>query len=61
MLLCLSLCDVEHRVILDDEIHGEILAVIEARTWIEAREHALENPAMDPFDYVAGHGWVKVR
>lgn len=61
MIFCLSVSDTEHRAILDDEVHGDVLAVIEARTWIEARDAALADSAMDPFDYMPGRGWVKTR
>lgn len=59
MIFCLSVSDTEGRVILDDESHGDTLAVIEARTWIEARGQALGRKEMDPFDYRPGLGWVR--
>ncbi|WP_368655411.1 hypothetical protein ABRY94_11810 [Castellaniella ginsengisoli] len=58
MIFCLSVSDTEGRVILDDESHGDTLAVIEARTWIEARGQALGRKEMDPFDYRPGFGWA---
>lgn len=57
MLYCLSVCDATKRVILDDEPHGDVLAVIEAGSWREARRQVWRERAMDPFDYVQGHGW----
>lgn len=57
MLFCLSLCDETHRVILDQDYHGEVLAMVEGRDWQEAREAATRNPVMDDFDYRPGHGW----
>jgi hypothetical protein len=61
MLYCLSVSDTEGRVILDDESHGDTLAVIEARSWIEARDAAEASPAMGPFEYRSGVGWVRAR
>lgn len=58
MLFILSVHDDERRVILDDDVHGDVLAVIEASTWIDAREDALKETAMDPYDYKTGYGWV---
>lgn len=57
MLFCLSFCSEQERVILDDAAHGDVLAVIEAANWIEAREQALGKKEMDPFTYKAGYGW----
>lgn len=59
MLFCLSVCCLEQRVILDDELHGDVLAVIEAQDWHEARGEALKETAMDPYSYKAGYGWIK--
>lgn len=59
MLFCLSICDRTQRVILDQDWYGEVLAMVEGKTWQEAREAALENSAMDPFSYVSGQGWVE--
>lgn len=59
MLFCLSVCDQDQRAILDDSLHGDLLAVIEAESWIEAREEALKQKEMDPFIYRAGQGWLK--
>lgn len=56
MLFAISVND-EGRAILDDDLHGDVIAVIEARTWVEARDEALKQKEMDPFDYRAGHGW----
>lgn len=61
MIFCLSVSDIEGRVILDDESHGDTLAVIEASSWVGARRQALTFKAMDSFDYRPGVGWVKVR
>ncbi|RIY41963.1 hypothetical protein [Neopusillimonas maritima] len=57
MLFCVSVCDEDRRVILDDEPHGDVLAVIEAADWIEAREQAWEQKALDPYSYKRGYGW----
>ena len=57
MLFCLSICDETRRVILDQDYHGEVLAMVEGRGWQEAREAAIRNPVMDDFDYRPGHGW----
>ena len=57
MLFCLSVCDDTSRVILDAEHYGDVLAVIEAKTWREARREALRNEAMDSYDYKRGYGW----
>lgn len=59
MIFCLSVCDQTRRVILDDQSHGDVLAVIEAEDWIEARREALKQKEMDPFSYRAGWGWFK--
>jgi hypothetical protein len=59
VIFCLSVSDTEGRVILDDDRHGDTLALIEAQTWIEARQEAPSLPAMDPFDYRPGLGWVR--
>jgi hypothetical protein len=61
VIFCLSVSDTEGRVILDDDSHGDTLAVIEARSWIEARDAAEALPAMDPFDYRPGFGWVRLK
>lgn len=58
MLFCLSLCDETHRVILDQDYYGEVLAMIEGRDWQEAREAAMRNPVMDAFTYRSGWGWM---
>lgn len=57
MLFCLSICDETQRVILDQDWHGEVLAMVEGRDWKEAREAAIRNPVMDGFDYKPGYGW----
>lgn len=57
MLFALTLTQ-DGRAILTDEPDGETLAVIEARTWQEARRKAVRDRALDGFDYVAGWGWV---
>lgn len=59
MLFCLSVCDETQRVILDDTLHGEALAVVEAANWVEAQGLAYLHPALDAFTYRAGHGWVR--
>lgn len=59
MLFCLSVCDADSRVILDDEPHGDVLAVIEAKNWQAARRQALALKEMDPFSYRAGWGWMR--
>lgn len=58
MLFCLSVDEETARVILDDSLHGELLAVIEAENWTEARQQALRQKEMDPYTYRAGWGWV---
>lgn len=45
------------RAILDDDLHGDVIAVIEAKSWQKARGKALEQTEMDPYDYREGHGW----
>lgn len=59
MLFCLSVCDRTKRVILDQDYHGEVLAMVEGRDWKEAREAAIRNPVMDAFMYREGWGWVE--
>lgn len=59
MLFCLSICDETHRVILDQDYYGEVLAMVEGRDWQEAREAAIRNPVMDAFTYRAGWGWTR--
>lgn len=59
MLFCVSLCDEDRRVILDDDPHGETLAVIEAANWVEARVQALQLKEMNPYSYRAGWGWYR--
>ncbi len=59
MLFCLSVCDADQRLILDDEPHGDVLAVVEADSWIEAREQALGKKEMDPYFYRDGWGWME--
>ena len=61
MLFCLSVCVETQRVILDQDFHGEVLAMVEGRDWKEAREAALANPVMNPYSYVAGRGWLRRR
>lgn len=61
MLFCLSLCDDTHRVILDQDYYGDVLAMVEGRDWREAREAAIRNPVMDLYSYVAGWGWMSRR
>lgn len=57
MIFCLSVCDDTRRVILDDAQHGDVIAVIEAKTWKQARRKALEQAEMNPYSYKAGYGW----
>lgn len=57
MLFCLSVCDETHRVILDQDYYGEVLAMIEGRDWQEARQGVDTHPALDAFTYRAGWGW----
>lgn len=59
MLFCLSLCDETKRVILDQDYYGEVLAMVEARDWKEAREAAIRNPVMDAYRYTPGYGWER--
>lgn len=59
MLFCLSLCDETKRVILDQDYYGEVLAMVEGRDWIEAREEAEIHPALDAFTYRSGWGWER--
>lgn len=59
MLFALSVCEADVRVILDDETHGDVLALIEAKDWQEARHKAIRDKVMDPYFYRAGHGWYK--
>ncbi len=59
MLFCLSICDETHRVILDQDWYGEVLAMVEGRDWQEAREAAIRNPVMDAFEYRQGRGWIQ--
>ena len=59
MLFCISVCDVTGRAILDDDYHGEVIAVIEAPDWQAARRQALKKKEMDPFSYRAGWGWMR--
>jgi len=59
MLFCLSLCDDTRRVILDSDYYGDVLAVIEAKTWREARRDALKNEVLDSFIYRRGYGWER--
>jgi len=59
MLFCLSVCDRTHRVILDQDWYGEVLAVVEGRDWQEAREAAYLHPALDAFTYRSGWGWER--
>lgn len=57
MLFAISVDDLG-RAILDDEIYGDVIAVIEAKDWQEARGEALKQEAMNAFSYVSGKGWV---
>ena len=59
MLFCLSICDETKRVILDQDYHGEVLAMIEGRDWQEAMEAAIRNPVMDAYCYKPGYGWER--
>ena len=59
MLFCLSICDDTSRVILDAEHYGDVLAVIEARTWREARYEALRDGVLDSYVYRSGYGWER--
>ena len=59
MLFCLSICDETHRVILDQDYYGEVIAMVEGRDWKEAREVADLCPALDAFIYRAGYGWAR--
>jgi len=61
MLFCLSVCEETGRAILDTEHHGEVLAVIEARDFDDAREIAFGHPALDDFEHVPGNGWYRRR
>lgn len=56
MLFAISI-DRAGRAILDDDLHGDVIAVIEAESWQEAREHALEQDAMNAYFYFTGYGW----
>lgn len=58
MLFCISVHELDQRAILDDTLHGELLAVIEAENWTEARQQALRQKEMDPYTYRAGWGWM---
>lgn len=59
MLFCLSVCDTDNCVILDEEHHGDVLAVIEAKDWKVARGQAGLCTQLDPFSYPAGWRWMK--
>ncbi|NYT67963.1 hypothetical protein [Pusillimonas noertemannii] len=59
MIFCLSVCPEQCRVILDDEPHGDVLAVIEEKNWQAARRQALALKEMDPYFYRDGWGWMK--
>lgn len=59
MLFCLSYCNDQKRVILDEDSHGDTLAVIEADSWVEARQEVELCPALDAFSYQEGRGWVR--
>lgn len=61
MIFCLSICDDTRRVILDADYHGDVLAVIEARTWREARYMAIRNEVMDSYAYKRGYGWMQLK
>lgn len=58
MLFAISVDDTG-RAILDDAVHGDVIAVIEARTWQDARAVALEQDSMNPFFYTDGFGWYR--
>lgn len=58
MLFCLSVCDHTKRVILDQDFHGEVLAMVEGRDWKDARREVLKLDAMNQYSYKPGHGWV---
>ncbi len=58
MLFAISTDDAG-RAILDDDLHGDVIALIEARTWQRARDEALRQDAMDPYNHRPGHGWFK--
>lgn len=58
MLFAISTND-QGRAILDDDLHGDVICVIEAQSWIEAREQALMHDEMDPYSYRDGHGWFR--
>lgn len=58
MLFALQTTD-EGRLILTDGNEGETLAVIEAKTWREARAEVWRREEMDPFFYRKGYGWFE--
>ena len=58
MLFAIS-TDESGRAILDDDLHGDVIAVIEAETWQRARGVALKKVAMNPYNHKPGHGWFK--
>lgn len=59
MLFCLSVCDETQRAILDQDYHGEVLAVLEARDWKEARQEVIHMKALDDFNHKPGYGWER--
>ena len=58
MLFAIS-TDESGRAILDDDLHGDVVVVIEAKTWQCARCLVLAQEAMDPYKHRAGFGWFK--
>jgi hypothetical protein len=58
MLFAISTDDAG-RAILDDDLHGDVIAVIEAKTWQRARNVALKKDEMNLYNYKPGHGWFK--
>lgn len=58
MLFAISTND-QGRAILDDDLHGDVIAVIEAKDWQGARDEALSKDEMDPYNHKPGHGWFK--
>ncbi|RIQ64646.1 hypothetical protein D0839_17305 [Bordetella avium] len=58
MLFCLYV-DQTGRAILGHGLLADVLALIEAKDWQEARRAVDGNQAMDAFSYRAGWGWFK--
>lgn len=53
MLFAISV-DETGRAILDDYLHGDVIAVVEAKSWKAARRKALAQKEMDPFGLGGG-------